>query len=98
MTAMVALMASRGRVLGVRLYGVEAELVAYPEGRGEVGGAGARRARSPPFVEDEDDRGGGGLGRLLAGPACCGWAAQGKPQVSPSFFNFCFSIFFLTFV
>ena len=33
-------------------------------------GARARRARSPPSVEDEDDRGGGGLGRLLAGPAC----------------------------
>ena len=33
------------------------------------GGARARRARSPPSVEDEDNRGGGGLGRLLAGPA-----------------------------
>ena len=27
----------------VQLYGVEAELVAYPEGRGEVGGSGERR-------------------------------------------------------
>ena len=26
----------------------------------------------------EDDRGAGGLGRLLAGPACCCWAAQGR--------------------
>ena len=43
MTVMAALLASRGRVLGVRLYGVEAELVAYPEGRGEVGGSGERR-------------------------------------------------------
>ena len=52
--------------------------------------------RSP--VGEEDDRGGGpgGLGRLLAGPTCCGWAAQGKPQVSPSFY-FCF-LFFLTLV
>ena len=33
------------------------------------GGARARRAHSPPSVEDEDDKGGGGLGRLLAGPA-----------------------------
>ena len=41
------------------------------------GGARARRARSPPSVEDEDDRGGGGLGRLLAGPASYCWAAQG---------------------
>ena len=41
------------------------------------GGARTRRARSPPSVEDEDDRGGGGLGRLLAGPASYCWAAQG---------------------
>ena len=46
------------------------------------GGARARRARSPPSVEDEDDRGGGVLGRLLAGPACCCWArgARQKPR------------------
>ena len=43
--------------------------------RGAV--ARARRAHSPPSVEDEDDRGGGGLGRLLAGPASYCWAAQG---------------------
>ena len=58
------------------------------------GGARARRARSPPSVEDEDDRVGGGLGRLLAGPACCCWAAQGGgPGKSPSFIFFCFLIF-----
>ena len=33
------------------------------------GGARARRPHSPPSVEDEDDRGGRQLGRLLAGPA-----------------------------
>ena len=70
----------------------------------EGGGVARWRARAPGTLRSpvgkEDDRGGepGGLGHLLAGPACCGWAAQGKPQVSPSFFYFCFSIFFLTFV
>ena len=54
------------------------------------GGARARRARSPPSVEDEDDRGGGGLGRLLAGPASYCWAAQGGAQVSFSFYLFLF--------
>ena len=34
----------------------------------------------------EDDRGGGGLGRLLAGPACCGWAAQGEAPGKPLLF------------
>ena len=57
------------------------------------GGARARRARSPPSVEDEGDRGGGGLGRLLAGPACC-WAAQGGAPGKPLLLLFLFSIFF----
>ena len=55
--------------------------------------------RSP--VGEEDDRGGGpgGLGRLLAGPACCGWAAQGKGGPGKSLLPF-ISVFyfFLTFV
>ena len=51
------------------------------------GGARARRARSPPSVEDEEDRGGGGLGRLLAG------LHRGEPQVGfSSFYFFCFLI------
>ena len=37
----------------------------------------------------------GGLGRLLAGPACYGWAAQGKPQVSTG--RHCFLILFSNF-
>ena len=41
------------------------------------GGARARRPHSPPSVEDEDDRGGDGVGRLLAGPTSYCWAAQG---------------------
>ena len=72
------------------------------------GGQGSRRwrrggarasARAVPLSGRKTTEEGGprGLGRLLAGPACCGWAAQGKPQVSPSFFYFCF-LFFLTFV
>ena len=48
----------------------------------------ARRAHSPPSVEDEDDRGGGGLGR----PATAGLHRE-EPQVSFSFFiYFCFLI------
>ena len=71
----------------------------------EAGGGGkqeveARRCarvgtrRSP--VGEEDDRGGGpgGLGRLLAGPACCGWAAQGGAPGKPLLLLFLFSIFF----
>ena len=51
-------------------------------------GARARRAHSPPSVEDEDDRGGGGLGR----PATAGLHRE-EPQVSFSFFiYFCFLI------
>ena len=58
------------------------------------GGARARRARSVPLSgrKTTEEGGPGGLGRLLAGPACCGWAAQGgEPQVSPSFLLFLFS-------
>ena len=62
------------------------------------GGARASARAVPLSGRKTTEEGPGGLGRLLAGPACCGWAAQGKPQVSPSFFYFCFSIFFLTFV
>ena len=59
--------------------------------RGAV--ARARRAHSPPSVEDEDDRGGGGLGRLLAGPASYCWAAQGgAPGKLLPFIYFCFLI------
>ena len=57
------------------------------------GGARARRAHSPPSVEDEDDRGG-----RWAGPAA-GWASQlagphsGGAQVSSScYIFFCFLI------
>ena len=59
----------------------------------EVASRGGRwRARVPasvghtpvPLAEEEGDRGGGpgGLGRLLAGPACCCWArgARQKPR------------------
>ena len=55
----------------------------------------ARRARAVPLSgrKTTEEGGPGGLGRLLAGPACCGWAAQGKPQVSPSLFYFCFLFF-----
>ena len=64
--------------------------------------AGERRAhaRPPGRGGRRQGRGGpGGLGRLLAGPACCCWAAQGRggPGKS-SFLLFLFSIFFLTFV
>ena len=45
----------------------------------------------------EDDRGGGGLGHQLAGPACCCWAAQGEAPGKLLLFNFVF-YFFLTFV
>ena len=76
---------NRGRVRESR--GGRGVVPGHPdeEGRGRQagelvawrGGARARRAHSPPSVEDEDDRGGGGLGRLLAGPASYCWAAQG---------------------
>ena len=61
------------------------------------GGARSRRARAHPPVEDEDDREGGGLGRLLAGPACCCWAAQGGAPGKLLLFISVF-YFFLTFV
>ena len=65
--------------------------------------AGGRwRARVPASVghtpvllaEEEGDRGGGpgGLGRLLAGPACCCWAAQGRGGPGKPLLLFCFSI------
>ena len=87
---------NRGRV---REYGGGRGVVpGHPdeEGRGRQagelvawrGGARVRRAHSPPSVEDEDDRGGGGLGRLLAGPVSYCWAAQGGTQVSFSFYLF----------
>ena len=66
MTAMAALLASRGRVLGVRLYGVEAELVAYPEGRGEVGGSGERRRWRRLHLVAARRRGRGGGGRAAS--------------------------------
>ena len=58
--------------------------------RGAV--ARARRPHSPPSVEDEDDRGGGGMGRLLAGPASwlgCTGRSPGKllPFIYFSFSN-----------
>ena len=62
------------------------------------GGARARRARSPPSVEDEDDRGGGGLGRLLAGPAGYCWAAQGGAPGKLLLLLFILVFYFLTFV
>ena len=56
------------------------------------GGAAVRARRHAPFPcrGGRRQRRGGQVGWA----ACCGWAAQGKPQVSPSFFYFCFSIFF----
>ena len=58
------------------------------------GGARARRAHSPPSVEDEDDRGGrragppaGWAGQLLLG--CTGRSPR---YASPSFIYFCFLI------
>ena len=93
---------NRGRVRESRggrgvVRGIEGDEKGARQAGREVAWRGGARApgtlRSP--VGEEDDRGGGpgGLGRLLAGPACCGWAAQGKPQVSPSFFYFCFLFF-----
>ena len=69
----------------------------WPAG-GEVARAraGERRAHAVPLSgrKTTEEGGPGGLGRLLAGPPCCGWAAQGKPQVSPSFFISVFLFFF----
>ena len=87
---------NRGRVRESR--GGRGVVPGHPdeEGRGRQagelvawrGGARARRAHSPPSVEDEDDRGGGGLGR----PATAGLHRE-EPQVSFSFFiYFCFLI------
>ena len=49
------------------------------------GGARARWARSVPLSgrKTTEEGGPGGLGRLLAGPACCGWAAQGGAPGKP---------------
>ena len=49
------------------------------------GGARARRAHSVPLSgrKTTEEGGPGGLGRLLAGPACCGWAAQGGAPGKP---------------
>ena len=56
------------------------------------GGARARRPHSPPSVEDEDDRGGRRLGRLLAGPASwLGCTGRSPGKVLPFIF-FCFLI------
>ena len=82
----------------------------HPERRGEDrqagreeawrGGARARRAHAVPLSgrKTTEEGGPGGLGRLLAGPACCGWAAQGGAPGKPLLLLFLFSIFFLTFV
>ena len=45
----------------------------------------ARRARAVPLSgrKTTEEGGPGGLGRLLAGPACCGWAAQGGAPGKP---------------
>ena len=70
------------------------------EGRGRQAGREvawpAERARVGTQLlgeRGEDDRGGGGLGRLLAGPACCGWAAQGGAPGKPLLLLFLFSNF-----
>ena len=67
--------------------GIEGDEKGARQAGREVAWRGGARApgtlRSP--VGEEDDRGGGpgGLGRLLAGPACCGWAAQGGAPGKP---------------
>ena len=67
---------------------------------GEAGGGGAAvRARRPRVIplsgrKTTEEGGPGGLGRLLAGPACCGWAAQGEAPGKPLLLLFLFSIFF----
>ena len=76
----------RGRVIAVRqLRGFVRGVPGDEEEAG--GGQGSRRwrrggarvsARAVPLSgRKTTEEGPGGLGRLLAGPACCGWAAQG---------------------
>ena len=59
--------------------------------RGAV--ARARRSHSPPSVEDEDDRGGRRLGRLLAGPASWLGCTGRSPGKLLPFIFFLFSNF-----
>ena len=96
---------SRGRVRESRGGGVASSRASRRGGEGrqegrEVawrGGGRARRPHSPPSVGTKTTEEGGGLGRLLAGPACCGWAAQGGAPGKLLLFNSVF-YFFLTFV
>ena len=59
------------------------------------GGARARWARSVPLSgrKTTEEGGPGGLGRLLAGPAFCGWAAQGEAPGKPLLFISVFYFF-----
>ena len=88
-------MRERREVRGVRgdVQGV-AEQAGRQEVVGRVAAAGCGAGTHLLGRGGEDDRGAGGLGRLLAGPACCCWAAQGRaPGKLLLFFLFLFSNF-----
>ena len=91
---------NRGRVRESRGEGVASSGASRRGGEGRQageqvawrGGARARRPHSPPSIEDADDRGGGGLGRLLAGPASWLGCTGRSPGKLLLLFIFCFLI------